>query len=148
MLQLAPNDIRLLLDENISPRIVPDLWEAGIDAVALRDRNQLQIADHAVLSYAEADGRVVATINEVDFEKLLLKKKTHGGVVTIPSGGTRDEQLQYILAAATHLRQSPSAMQAVRDCIIAVNEELQVSRRWICAPSVVPNVAVAKKPAG
>jgi len=100
MLKLAPNDIRLLLDENISPNLSPRLWDAGIDALPLRDRAMLRISDYKVLAFADKDGRVIATIDEFDFEKLLVKRKTHNGVVAIPGGGTRDEQFNFIMAFA------------------------------------------------
>jgi predicted nuclease of predicted toxin-antitoxin system len=135
MLDIPTNEIRLLLDENISPRITPLLFEAGIDALPLRDRAMLQISDHRVLTVAAKEGRAVTTINLADFEKLALKRKTHPGIIVIPSGGTREQQFTYITAAVDYLRQFPNPMAAARDNIIAVNEELRVSQRIVCAPA-------------
>ena len=90
----TPNDVRLLLDENISPKIAPQLWEAGIDALPIRDRARLRISDHGLLHLAVTENRVVATINEVDFYKLVVRLKEYPGVAVIPSGGSRDEQIR------------------------------------------------------
>ena len=143
------NEVSLLLDEMISPNIVPRLWgEAGIDAVHLRDRAKLQAKDYEVLAFATQNRRAVATINDFDFEKLLLKRKTHFGVVTIPSGGTRDEQFSYIVKAVEYMRQFPSAMEAVKDHVIAVSEDMKVSRRMVTAPatqSIFPVLSIVPK---
>jgi hypothetical protein len=69
-------DLRLILDEMISPYIVPRLWESGIDAVALRDRAKLRITDHRLLTLGIAENRAVATINEVHFENLAARRRS------------------------------------------------------------------------
>jgi predicted nuclease of predicted toxin-antitoxin system len=147
MLDIPTNEIRLLLDENISPKITALLFEAGIDALPLRDRALLQIQDHRVLTIATKEGRALTTINLADFEKLAAKRKTHPGIISIPSGGTRERQFTYIVTAADYLRQFPNPMSAARDSIIAVNEDLQISQRIVCAPTMVPNLAIVTKKA-
>jgi predicted nuclease of predicted toxin-antitoxin system len=57
------NEVRLLLDENISPYIAPQLCDNGIDAVLIRDRAMLRAGDHKVLKLAQKESRAVATIN-------------------------------------------------------------------------------------
>jgi predicted nuclease of predicted toxin-antitoxin system len=136
----TPNDVRLLLDENISPKIAPQLWEAGIDALPIRDRARLRISDHGLLHLAVTENRVVATINEVDFYKLVVRLKEYPGVAVIPSGGSRDEQLEYLLAIAGFLRTAPDAMAAAHNRIVSVSEELQVTARWACA--VPPQISI------
>ncbi|MEI9925822.1 MAG: DUF5615 family PIN-like protein [Bradyrhizobium sp.] len=147
MADLATNEIRLLLDENISPKITPLLFEAGIDALPLRDRALLQIPDHRVLAIATKEGRALTTINLADFEKLAAKRKTHPGIISIPSGGTREHQFTYIMTAADYLRQFSDPMSAARDNIISVNEDLQISQRTVCAPAIVPHLAIVTKKA-
>ena len=87
------------------------------------------------MTIAAREGRAVTTINFADFEKLALSRKTHPGIIIIPSGGTREEQFTYIVAAADHLRQFPNAMAAACDHIIAVNENMVVSKRLAVKPS-------------
>jgi len=147
MLDIPTNEIRLLLDENISPKITPLLFEAGIDALPLRDRALLQISDHRVLTIATKEGRAVTTINLADFEKLALKRKTHPGIIAIPSGGTRERQFTYIMTAADYLRQFSNPMSAACDSIISVDEDLHISRRIVCAPIIVPELTIVTKKA-
>jgi predicted nuclease of predicted toxin-antitoxin system len=147
MLEIPTNEIFLLLDENISPKITPRLFEAGINALPLRDRALLQAPDHRVLTIATKEGRALTTINLADFEKLALKRKTHPGIIAIPSGGTREHQFNYIVTVAEYLRQFPNPMATARDSIIAVNEDLQISRRIVCAPGIIPHLAVVTKKA-
>lgn len=61
---------RLLLDENITPSIVPRLWQAGVDAMAVRDRGLLGASDYAVWKLAKAEIRTVVTINGRDLSSL------------------------------------------------------------------------------
>jgi predicted nuclease of predicted toxin-antitoxin system len=93
---------RLLLDEMISPAIVAPLWERGIDAVALRDRSLLEVSDREVWRIAQDETRTVVTVNGKDFIRLAEREAVHSGVVIIPSGGTRPQQLSYITAATTN----------------------------------------------
>lgn len=136
MLSLTTNELRLLLDENISPNIVPRLWGEGIDAVPLRDRAMLRAKDHQVFAFAAKEDRAVATINESDFEKLVARMTTHPGVISIPSGGSRDEQFDYIMAAVNQLRSMGNAMAAAKDHVAAVDEDLKVTRRMVRAPDI------------
>src|SRR5262249_34443776 len=116
-------EIRLLLDENISPNIAPRLWENGIDALPVRDRAMLKTSDNTVLQFAQKENRAVATINEFHFEKLVMKMASHCGVAVIPSGGSRDEQFEYIMAIAKFWLASQNAMLAARNSITSVDEE-------------------------
>lgn len=49
----------LLLDENISPNIVEELWRNGVDALHIRDRNLLEAADHEIWRLANQENRAV-----------------------------------------------------------------------------------------
>ncbi len=129
----SPDEVRFLLDENMSPNIVPRLWEAGIDALHIRDRARLRWPDYRVLQFAASENRAVATINEADFEKLVKRKPTHPGVVVVPSGGSREEQYEYLTTIADFLRTAPNAMEAAKNHIICVNEEMTVTARLACS---------------
>jgi predicted nuclease of predicted toxin-antitoxin system len=93
--------LRLVLDENISPSIVPLLWEAGVDCYSIRDRDKLRISDHRLFANAIEEGRAVATINRADFERLARRSETHPGIIVIPSGGTRSMQYDYVMRAVS-----------------------------------------------
>jgi predicted nuclease of predicted toxin-antitoxin system len=90
---------RLVLDENVSPSLVEPLWDQGVDTVHVRNRGMLGVADHTLWAYANAEGRTIVTINKVHFVRLAKLSILHPGVLVIPSGGTRDEQFDYVMAA-------------------------------------------------
>jgi predicted nuclease of predicted toxin-antitoxin system len=91
----------ILLDENMSPRIVRSLWDRDVDAVHVRDRGLLGAADHEIWKFAKQEVRTIATINGRDFRKLARNSQDHPGVVVIPSGGSPDAQLNFIMSAVT-----------------------------------------------
>jgi predicted nuclease of predicted toxin-antitoxin system len=91
----------LLLDENTSPRIVRALWEREVDAVHVRDRGLLGASDHEIWKFAKQEGRSIVTINGKDFRKLARDSQKHPGIVVIPSGGSPDAQLEFIMSAVT-----------------------------------------------
>ena len=89
----------LLLDENVSPRLVASLWEFQVDAIHIRDRGLLGAADRELWRFAAQEARTIVTINGRDFLKLARRSETHSGIIVIPSGGSADEQLKFIMSA-------------------------------------------------
>ncbi len=61
----------------------------------------LGVADHVIWQYASAEARTIVTINKAHFVRLAKLSILHPGILAIPSGGTRNEQFEYILAALT-----------------------------------------------
>ena len=61
-------NVKLLLDENISPRVADALRADGVDACGVRDRGLLEAMDHEVLEWAFGDDRIVVTKNVGDFD--------------------------------------------------------------------------------
>ena len=144
MLNFLPDEIRLLLDENISHLIAARLAEEGIDALPVAHRGLSGASDHHIFQFAQKEGRAVATINECDFEKLAAKVSVHFGVIVIPSGGSREEQYYYLTILAHHLRLTPPAMAAVKDRIVVIDQELKICTQTTRAPSAdMPVVATA-----
>jgi len=45
--------------------------------------------------------RTIVTINGKDFRRLAQRTQQHPGIVVIPSGGTPDAQLSFIMSAVT-----------------------------------------------
>ena len=105
-------NVKLLLDENISPRVAQTLrTEDGLDAVHIRDRGLLEAKDHEVLERAYAEDRVLATKNVDDFVKLARARELHPGVILIEDGDlVREEQLGVLRAAV-------AALQGERDLV-------------------------------
>ena len=99
-------NVKLLLDENISPRVAEILRkEDGLDAVHIRDRGLLEAKDHEVLERAYAEDRVLATKNIDDFVKLARARELHPGIILLEDGDlVRDEQVRVLRAAVAVLR--------------------------------------------
>jgi predicted nuclease of predicted toxin-antitoxin system len=62
--------MRLLIDANLSPRIVVMLGSAGIEAIHVADVGLLTAADKAILNYA-AENELVIVSADTDFGELL-----------------------------------------------------------------------------
>lgn len=89
--------MKLLLDENLSPRVAVDLRTDGHDVVHLRERGRLGISDPEVLALAFAEDRVLVTANVADFRKLAAARELHAGIVLLLDGGLRrDEQTEVL----------------------------------------------------
>jgi predicted nuclease of predicted toxin-antitoxin system len=101
----------LLLDENTSPRIIPRLWEYDVDAVHVRDRGLLRAADHELWKLAINEARTIVTINGRDFRKLAQRTQQHPGIIVIPSGGTPDAQLGFIMSAVKWVTSTNSPLR-------------------------------------
>jgi predicted nuclease of predicted toxin-antitoxin system len=102
-------NVKLLLDENISPRVGELLAKDGVDVCSVRDRGLLAATDAEVLEKAFSEERVLVTKNVGDFERLARARELHAGIVLLEDGAlTRDEQLAAIRSAI-------AALQAEKD---------------------------------
>jgi predicted nuclease of predicted toxin-antitoxin system len=99
-------NVKLLLDENLSPRVAETLVkEDVVDAVHVRDRGLLGALDHRVLEAAFAEDRVLVTSNVDDFVMLARAGEVHSGIVLIEEGSLlREEQLQVVRQAIAILK--------------------------------------------
>jgi predicted nuclease of predicted toxin-antitoxin system len=89
--------VKLLLDENLSPRVALDLRADGNDVVHLREPGRLGIADPDVLALAFAEDRILVTANVADFRRLAAGRELHAGIVLLLDGRLRrDEQLELL----------------------------------------------------
>lgn len=88
--------MRLLLDENVSPRLVAALRADGHDVVHVRDMGWSGDPDHLLWRRAVADSRTFVTINVRDFRRLAEAEEIHGGLITFESGETPEGQLAAI----------------------------------------------------
>jgi predicted nuclease of predicted toxin-antitoxin system len=107
-------DLKLLLDENISPKVGEQLRTDGVDAVGVRDRGLLQAEDRAVLERAFAEERVLVTKNIGHFEKLANAREIHAGIVFLEDAAmNRDEQLRVIRLVVNHLKNEPDLVNRI-----------------------------------
>ena len=97
-------NVKLLLDENISPAVGVTLSNDGIEACGVRDRGLLTATDGEVLERAFVEDRVLVTKNVGDFERLASARELHAGIVLIEAGDLdRDEQLETLRRVVAHL---------------------------------------------
>jgi len=88
-------NVKLLLDENVSPKVAVVLRREGIDACAVRDRGLLEATDPEVFDKAFEEDRIVVTANVDDFEEIASACELHAGVVLLERGDLlRDEQIE------------------------------------------------------
>ena len=89
--------MNVLLDENLSPRLVQLLAAKGIAAQHVAHVGLSGATDPAVWRYAYEHDQVVVTINASDFLMLAASVDLHPGLIVLRSRGlTRDEQWQWI----------------------------------------------------
>jgi predicted nuclease of predicted toxin-antitoxin system len=77
-------DVRLLLDEMVSPAIAADLRQLGHDVIAVADRPDLRSkSDEEIFAWASAEQRWLLTENVKDFRPIMLRALSAGA----PGGG-------------------------------------------------------------
>lgn len=130
--------LSMMLDEMISPTLVPRLWELGVDGTHVRDRGMLSSPDHAVWARANEESRAVVTANAGDFRKLAAQSDLHNGLVIIPNGGTRDMQLDYVKASIDWARAKNSVLPSFTNSVVEVADDMAVSVDDIGTATVVP----------
>jgi predicted nuclease of predicted toxin-antitoxin system len=103
--------IRLLIDEQLSPRLVKWLAERDIHAQHVAHLGLAGTADPDIWLYAYAHDFAVVTMNARDFLRLAAGVPLHPGLIVLrESGLTRDEQWARVSAAV--------------DCLLEMNEPL------------------------
>lgn len=92
--------MRVLIDEDLSPRCAAVLCERGVYASHVRDLGLSGATDHQLFRYAYEHDFLVVTANVEDFRKLAERSELHCGVVLL--GGaqyTRNEQIALVAYA-------------------------------------------------
>jgi predicted nuclease of predicted toxin-antitoxin system len=109
-------NVKLLLDENLSPKVAETLSkEDGVDVCAVRDRGLLAASDVEVLERAFEEDRILVTMNVCDFEKLAHARELHAGIVLLEQAGLRrDEQLALMRTVVAALQNVEMANRALR----------------------------------
>jgi len=75
---------RLYADEDFPLDVVKELRQLGHDVVTTPDANRAgqRIPDDEQLSFAQADGRAVVTLNRRDFVRIHGERPSHSGIIT------------------------------------------------------------------
>jgi predicted nuclease of predicted toxin-antitoxin system len=108
--------LRLLLDEDVSPRVAEGLRRRGIDAVSVYDvgRARQGIADVAQLAYATTEGRAIVTYNRGDFQRLDTRwrdqGREHAGIVWCPPQSIRQQAIGELVRALAAFAEGRESM--------------------------------------
>ncbi len=81
--------MKLLLDEDLSPKIAGFLRGKGIDAVSIHETGRTGLSDKSQLEYAASEGRCFVTRNRDDYiiltRQFFGSNKPHKGVLVLSS---------------------------------------------------------------
>ena len=94
--------LRLLIDENLSPRIARWACEQGIPAEAAVHVGLAGSEDEVVFAHALAHDQIVATLNVGDFMRLAAAMEVHPGVIALREAGLNAEQQWLRIQSALH----------------------------------------------
>lgn len=96
--------MKLLLDENLSPKLVARLAERGVAAAHVAHLGLSGATDPEVWSYAFEHDQIVVTANATDFLQLAATGELHPGLVVFRAGSlSRDEQWDWLEPAVERL---------------------------------------------
>ena len=106
--------VKLLLDENISPKVGEQLRKDGVDACGVRDRGLLEAEDNSVLEKAFAEDRILVTKNVADLEKVARSREIHAGIVLIEDNDmNRADQLDVLRKVVARLEKERDLVNRV-----------------------------------
>lgn len=87
--------MRLLLDEDLSPKIAEILRRNGIDAVSVHDIGRSGLSDKSQLEHSASEGRCFVTRNRNDYiiltRQFFASNKPHKGVLVVSSSHRFDD---------------------------------------------------------
>jgi predicted nuclease of predicted toxin-antitoxin system len=79
--------VRLLLNEQVNPRVAAELRRKGYDVATVNDLGTRGVSDPQQLAAAAAERRALVTYNIADFQKLLIEWSerglTHWGIIFV-----------------------------------------------------------------
>lgn len=111
--------MKLLLDENLSPRLIERAAKLGIYATYVARIGLAGRSDPDIFRYAFANDMVVATINVADFLTLARGVDLHPGVIALRvSGLTANEQWEHL-------------EPALRDCLRLPNPAVDMTNHVV-----------------
>jgi len=93
-------ELKLLVDEMLSPKLVQKLAEIGIPAQHVTHVGLMGKSDSAVWAHAFENDFALVTVNVRDFLNLASKVELHPGAIVLRRAGLdRDEQWSYLRLA-------------------------------------------------
>jgi predicted nuclease of predicted toxin-antitoxin system len=108
------SELKLLIDENLSPTLVQKLAEIGVPAQHVAHVGLTGRPDSLVWAYAFEHDFALFTLNVRDFLVLARKAGLHPGAIVLRRAGLdRDEQWAYLQRALAQLDLSASLVNKV-----------------------------------
>jgi predicted nuclease of predicted toxin-antitoxin system len=99
--------MKILIDENLSPTLVPELGSLGIAAQHVAHLGMSGLSDPALWRYAYEHDQAVVTINASDFLRLAAASPLHAGLIVLRGQGlTRIQQWDWLRPALEMLFES------------------------------------------
>lgn len=113
--------MKLLLDENLSPRLVPLLASKGVTAQHVAYVGRAGMSDADLWSHAFETDQAVATLNARDFLLLAGSVELHPGLVVLrKSGLSPDGQWRQLETAIDHALAELAAGHSLVNRVIEV----------------------------
>jgi len=113
--------MKLLLDENLSPRLADRAAKLGCYAAHVAHFGLAGCSDPDIFRHAFENDMVVATMNVGDFLTLAARIDLHPGVIALRvSGLTGDEQWAYLEPALRDCLQAPDPGAAMINHIVEI----------------------------
>lgn len=122
--------MKLWIDEDLSPSLVPVCHAAGYQATSVRDRDKLGAQDHALADILLDEGWVLVTNNAGDFLKLAEAAGLHPGLVFIGLGSAQQER-GWLAAAIAHVESRSAAGKNTSEQFM-VNRVVEVDENGGC----------------
>lgn len=97
--------MRLLVDECLSPALVREAQQFGVEAYHLAHVGRAASQDWEVVAYALAHVMVLVTNNASDFRRLYTAQQLHPGLVILVPNVSREMQLRLFREALVQLRE-------------------------------------------
>jgi predicted nuclease of predicted toxin-antitoxin system len=115
--------VKLLLDENLSPRLVQRFADIGVFAVHVAHIGKAGAADPELFRLAYDRDMAVATINAADFLTLARAVDLHPGLIVLRVGGlTLDEQWAHLEPAVMACLREEAAGRALVNAVVEITD--------------------------
>ena len=128
--------MRLLIDEDLSPVLAQVAHARGYDAVAIRDRGQLGLADWQVLELCLREDRVLVTANVGDFRALCVRQDLHPGLIALPS--VSRERQRELLEAVIGYVEGAAADDTMSPAGFMINRVVEIDTNASCTAYGLP----------
>lgn len=115
-------NLRLFIDECLSPKLALELIEVGHYAVHPRNQGGMGEPDHAVLARAIRENLVIVTENARDFRALVAREEIHPGIIIMPCT-SRARSKVYLLSAIDYLTERGDPDDVMVNHVLEVEDD-------------------------